>query len=165
MIVVNLTLDIITLLNLNVMSLIKFNKNRFPWVNDRVSNWLDTEDFFADDFFVRDRKLPAMNVKENKDDFEIELAVPGFSKKDIEITMEDEMLHICAKKRKEEVEEEEGYTRREFSYNEFDRKLQLPASVNQNEDVKATYKNGILTLNLIKREEAKEQPKKVIEID
>ncbi|PKV48276.1 HSP20 family protein [Aquimarina sp. MAR_2010_214] len=147
------------------MSLIKFNKNRFPWINDRVSTWLDTDDFFADDFFVRDKKLPAMNVKENKDDFEIELAVPGFSKKDIEVTMEDDVLHICAQKSKEEVEEDEGYTRREFSYNEFDRKLQLPTSVNQNEKVKATYKNGVLTLNLLKKEEAKEQPKKVIEID
>lgn len=147
------------------MSLIKFNNNRFPWINDRVSTWLDTDDFFADDFFVKDRKLPAMNVKENKDDFEIELAVPGFSKKDIEVTMEDDVLHICAQKSKEEVEEDKGYIRREFSYNEFDRKLQLPTSVNQNEKVKATYKNGMLTLNLMKREEAKEEPKKVIEID
>ncbi|WP_109097315.1 Hsp20/alpha crystallin family protein [Aquimarina sp. AU58] len=147
------------------MSLIKFNKNRFPWINDRVSTWLDTDDFFADDFFVKDRNLPAMNVKENKDNFEIELAVPGFSKKDIEVTMEDDVLHICAQKSKEEVEEDKGYTRREFSYNEFDRKLQLPTSVNQNEKVKAIYKNGVLTLSLLKKEEAKEQPKKVIEID
>jgi HSP20 family protein len=147
------------------MSLIKFNKNRFPWINDRVSTWLDTDDFFADDFFVKDKNLPAMNVKENKDNFEIELAVPGFSKKDIEVTMEDDVLHICAQKSKEEVEEDKGYTRREFSYNEFDRKLQLPTSVNQNEKVKAVYKNGVLTLNLLKKEETKEQPKKVIEID
>ncbi len=147
------------------MSLIKFNKSRFPWINDRVSTWLDTDDFFADDFFVKDRNLPAMNVKENKDNFEIELAVPGFSKKDIEVTMEDDVLHICAQKSKEEVEEDKGYTRREFSYNEFDRKLQLPTSVNQNEKIKAVYKNGVLTLNLLKKEEAKEQPKKVIEID
>ncbi|WP_074407103.1 MULTISPECIES: Hsp20/alpha crystallin family protein [Aquimarina] len=147
------------------MSLIKFNKNRFPWINDRVSTWLDTDDFFADDFFIKDKNLPAMNVKENKDNFEIELAVPGFSKKDIEVTMEDDVLHICAQKSKEEVEEDKGYTRREFSYNEFDRKLQLPTSVNQNEKVKAVYKNGVLTLNLLKKEETKEQPKKVIEID
>ncbi|WP_025664340.1 Hsp20/alpha crystallin family protein [Aquimarina megaterium] len=147
------------------MSLIKFNKNRFPWINDRVSTWLDTDDFFADDFFVKDRNLPAMNVKENKDNFEIELAVPGFSKKDIEVTMEDDVLHIWAQKSKEEIEEETEYTRREFSYNEFDRKLQLPTSVNQNEKVKAIYKNGVLTLNLLKKEEAKEQPKKIIEID
>lgn len=147
------------------MSLIKFNKSRFPWINDRVSTWLDTDDFFSDDFFVKDRKLPAMNIKENKDDFEIELAVPGFSKKEIEVTMEEDVLHICAQKSKEEVEENEEYTRREFSYNEFDRKLQLPSSVNQNEEVKASYKDGVLRLNLAKREEAKEQPKKVIEIE
>jgi len=147
------------------MSLIKFNKSRFPWFNDQVSNWLDTDNFFADDFFVRDKKLPAMNVKENKEDFEIELAVPGFSKKDIEVTMEDDVLHICAKKSKEDEVAEEGYTRREFSYNELDRKLQLPASVNQNEKVKATYNNGVLTLNLLKSKEAQEQTKKIIEIN
>lgn len=147
------------------MSLIKFNKSRFPWFNDQVSNWLDTDNFFADDFFVRDKKLPAMNVKENKEDFEIELAIPGFSKKDIEVTMEDDVLHICAKKSKEDEVAEEGYTRREFSYNELDRKLQLPASVNQNEKVKATYNNGVLTLNLLKSKEAQEQTKKIIEIN
>ncbi|OED42623.1 heat-shock protein [Flavobacteriaceae bacterium (ex Bugula neritina AB1)] len=147
------------------MSLIKFNRNRFPLFNDKVSSWLDTNDFFSDDFFIRDKDLPAMNVKENKDDFEIELAVPGFSKKDIEVTMEDDVLHICAKQSKEEVEEDENYTRREFSYSSFDRKLQLPGSINQNEKVKATYKNGLLSLSLAKKEEAKEPPKKVIEID
>ncbi len=146
------------------MSIIKFNKNRFPWINDRVSSWLDTDDFFADDFFVRDKNLPAMNVKENKNDFEIELAVPGFSKKDIEVTIEDDILHICAKSSKEEVEEDENYTRKEFNYSSFDRKLQLPSSVDQNEKVKAMYKDGILTLNLLKREEAKEPPKRVIDI-
>ncbi len=146
------------------MSLIKFNKNRFPWFNDRIATWLDTDDFFADDFFIRDKDLPAMNVKEHENDFEIELAVPGFSKKDIEVTMENEILHICAKSSKEEVEEEENYTRREFNYSSFDRKLQLPASVDQNEKVKAKYKDGILTLNLIKKEEAKEPPKRIIDI-
>ncbi len=147
------------------MSIIKFNKNRFPWFNDRTSNWMDTDNFFADDFFMKDRNLPAMNVKEHKTDFEIELAVPGFSKKDIEVTMEDDVLHICAEKSKEEVEEDKDYTRKEFNYSSFDRKLQLPTSVDQNEEVKAKYKNGVLTLNLLKREETKEQPKKVIEID
>ncbi len=147
------------------MSLTRFNRRRFPWLGDRISTWLDTDSFFSDDFFTRDSDLPAMNIKENKDNFEIELAVPGFSKEDIEISMENDLLHICAKSRKEEVEEDqEGYTRKEFSYNSFDRKLQLPGSVNQEEEVKATYKDGILRLNLVKREDAKEPPKKMIEI-
>ncbi|WP_025743237.1 Hsp20/alpha crystallin family protein [Aquimarina pacifica] len=146
------------------MSLIKFNKHRSPWFNDKVSSWLDTDDFFADDFFMRDSSLPAMNVKENKNDFEIELAVPGFSKKDIEVTIEDDVLHICANTSAEDVKEDDNYTRREFSYHSFDRKLQLPGSINQNEKVKATYNNGILSLNLLKKEDAQEPPKKVIEI-
>ncbi len=146
------------------MSLIKFNKNRFPWLHDKTPTWLDTDDFFADDFFIRERNLPAMNVKENKNDFEIELAVPGFSKKDIEVTIENDVLHICAKQEKEEVEENENYTRKEFSYNSFDRRLQLPNSVDQNEKIEAKYKDGVLTLNLSKKEEANEPPKKVIDI-
>ncbi|WP_109299395.1 Hsp20/alpha crystallin family protein [Aquimarina sp. AU474] len=147
------------------MSLIKFNRNRFPWFNDTIANYLDTDNFFVDDFFLKERGLPAMNVKEHKDDFEIELAVPGFSKEDIEVTIEEDVLHICAEKDTEESKEESGYTRKEFSYNSFDRKIQLPGSVDQNEEVKAAYKNGILTLNVLKKEEVKEQPKKVIEID
>ncbi|AXT58148.1 Hsp20/alpha crystallin family protein [Aquimarina sp. AD1] len=147
------------------MSIIKFNKNRFPWFNDKASNWMDTDNFFSDDFFIKDRNLPAMNVKERTDDFEIELAVPGFSKKDIEITLEDDVLHICAEKRNEEVEEDNDYARREFNYSSFDRRLQMPASIDQDEKIKATYNNGVLTLNLLKKEEAKELPKKVIAID
>ncbi len=148
------------------MSLVKFNnRRRFPWLGDRITNWLDTDDFFSDDFFVKDRNLPAMNVKENTDNFEIELAVPGFSKKEIEVSLENDILHVCAEKSKEEVEENEnGYTRKEFNYNSFDRKLKMPASVNQDKAIKATYINGLLTLKLEKSEAAIEAPKKVIEI-
>lgn len=147
------------------MTLVKFNKRRRPWLGEGITSWLDTDDLFSDDFLTNDIDLPAMNVKEKKDRFEIELAVPGFSKEDIEVTLENDLLHVSAKKRKEETEEDqEGYTRREFNYNEFDRKLKLPAAVNKNENVKAVYKNGILKLNLEKMEEAKEIPKKVIEV-
>ena len=57
------------------MSLIKFNRNRFPWFDEEVSNWMDTNRLFSDDFFIQNRNLPAMNVKENDDNFELELAV------------------------------------------------------------------------------------------
>lgn len=139
------------------MSLLKLSNNSFPWLN--------TGDFFTDDFFTKDRNLPAMNVKENTDNFEIELAVPGFSKKEIEVSLENDILHVCAEKSKEDVEENEnGYTRKEFSYNSFDRKLKLPTSIDQNKDVKATYKNGLLTLQLAKSNEAVEPLKKIVKI-
>jgi HSP20 family protein len=105
-----------------------------------------------------------MNVKETKDTFEIELAVPGFTKKEIEVTLEDDYLEICAEKSKEEIEEDEDYTRREFSFNHFNRRMLLPLTINREKEVLATYKNGILTLKLAKMEDVKELPKKVIEI-
>lgn len=146
------------------MSLIKFNKRKFPLSTYNMPNWFDMEDAFADDFFDNGKTFPAMNVKENKENFELELAVPGFSKKEIEISIEDDVLHICGEKTIEDVKEEENYARKEFSYNKFDRKLQLPTTINMTEKVNATFKDGILYLNLVKKEVSKIPPKKLIEI-
>ena len=149
------------------MSLIKFNnrKRLIPsWDNDSLKSFLSSNDFFNNDFFEEDSLMPAMNVKEHDDEFEIEFAAPGFSKKDFEVTINDNILNVCGEKKQELEEKEDDYTRKEFSYNSFKRSLTLPKSVNTQQDVKAIYKNGILKLNLHKKEDAKEQPKKVIEV-
>jgi len=149
------------------MSLIKFNnRNRlFPsWNNDSLKGFFGNDDFFSNDFFEEDSLMPAMNVKEHEKDFEIEFAAPGFSKKDFEVTINDNILNVCGEKKNENEEKQEDYTRKEFSYNSFKRSLQLPKTVQTEQDVKATYKNGILKLNLQKKEEAKAKPKKVIEV-
>ena len=149
------------------MSLIKFNnrKRLFPsWDNDSLKSFLSSNDFFNNDFFEEDSLMPAMNVKEHDDEFEIEFAAPGFSKKDFDVTINDNILNVCGEKKHEVEEKEDDYTRKEFSYNSFRRSLALPKSVNTEQDVKAIYKNGILKLNLHKKEDAKEQPKKVIEV-
>lgn len=148
------------------MTLIKFNnRNRlFPLSNLGLKSILRPDDFFDDDFFAEDSLMPAMNVKEQENDFEIEFAAPGFSKKDFEITIDNNVLHVSGEKKHEMEEKEEDYSRKEFSYSSFKRSLQLPESVNPKEEVKATYKNGILKLNLLKKEEAKQKPKKIIEI-
>ncbi len=147
------------------MSLIKFNNRRrlFPsWTNEGLKNFLSSDDFFNNDFFEEDSLMPAMNVKEHDDDFEIEFAAPGFNKKDFEVTIDDNILNVCGEKKHEAEEKEEDFTRKEFSYNSFKRSMTLPKSVNTDQEVKATYKNGILKLNLLKKEEAKaKQPKKV----
>lgn len=145
------------------MSLIKFN-NRFPWSNTALTNFLSADDFFNDDFLTKDSLMPAMNVKEHDDDFDIELAAPGFSKEDFEVTLDNDGLHICAEKKFEEEEKEEDYLRKEFSYNSFKRTMRLPDSIDLNKDVKANYKKGILKLHLMKKEEVKVAPKKVIEV-
>lgn len=145
------------------MSLINFN-NQFPWNKSIFSNFLNADDFLNDDFFSKDSLMPAMNVAEHENDFEIELAVPGFSKKDFNVIIDDNGLHISAEKEKKVEENEVGYLRKEFSYNSFKRSMKLPENINLDKKVKANYKDGILKFNLLKKEEAKTLPKKVIEV-
>ncbi|WP_428741013.1 Hsp20/alpha crystallin family protein [Tenacibaculum sp.] len=143
------------------MSLIKFNDKRglFPlWTNEGLRN------FFNTDFFEENSLMPAMNVKEQDDNFEIEFAAPGFSKKDFEITIDNNVLNVSGEKKHEAEEKEENYTRKEFSYNSFKRSLSLPESINTDQDVKAIYENGILKLNLQKKKGPDEKPKKIIEV-
>ena len=65
------------------MSLVKFNSNRWPW-NYGLTDFIERNSAFNDNFFNLEKSLPAMNVKEHDNDFEIELASPGFDKKDFE---------------------------------------------------------------------------------
>jgi HSP20 family protein len=154
------------------MSLVKF-KSR-PWGKLITSDFFDYDDFFGNrlasknllpgNFWTGILEEPALNIKETDKDFEIELAAPGFSKKDFEVTIDDGCLNISAEKSVKKEEKEENYTRKEFSYNSFEKKLQLPDSV-KDENVKAKYKDGILSFNLVKKEEAKKAHKpKVIEV-
>ena len=148
------------------MSLTKFNKrNRlFPWNNENLRSFFTSDNFFENDFFNDYDLMPAMNVKEHENEFEIEFAIPGFDKKDFEITIDGDVLMVSGEKKTEAEEEEDNYTRKEFSYNTFKRSLQLPSSVNTDEKVNATYNDGILKLNLLKTEASKSTPKKKIDI-
>ncbi len=112
------------------MSLIKFNRPRFPW-NESLQDFFNQDTFINDDFFNLEKTMPSMNIKEHDDDFEIELAAPGFEKKDFKITMKDDVLEVSAERKEEESEKKEEYTRREFSYNSFKRTMQLQNSVDQ----------------------------------
>ncbi|OYX23617.1 Hsp20/alpha crystallin family protein [Confluentibacter lentus] len=148
------------------MTLVKFNnRNRlFPWNNGGLRSLLDYDPFINDDLLDEDSFMPAMNVKEHDKDFEIEFAAPGFSKKDFDISIDGDILHVCGEKSMEKEEKDDDYTRKEFSYNSFKRSLKLPENVNADKKVKASYNDGILKLNLLKKEESKTTPKKKIEI-
>lgn len=148
------------------MALIKFNNRSFPWFNNELSSWIDS-DLFDEDLFSNGngKRIPAMNIKENKNDFEVELSVPGFQKKEIEVALENDQLIVSAEKSAKDIQENEnGYTRKEFSYNAFERRMKLPENVDAKKDVKANYDNGILKLKLHKKEAAKVPPKKMIQI-
>ncbi len=153
------------------MSLVKFRRR--PFGNLITQDFFDMDDFFdnrrwvrnmlPDTFWNGNTSQPALNIKETDDDFEIELSAPGFGKKDFNVTIEDGCLNITAEKEHSEEEKDDNYTRREFSYNSFERSLQLPESVKE-EAIKAKYQDGILSFKLVKKEEAKKRPPKVIEI-
>lgn len=97
---------------------------------------------------------PAANIIENEKDFVIELAVPGMSKEDFNIKLEDDILSISVEHKEAEENEEKNYSRREFRYDGFTRSFSLSENINQ-EKIKADYKNGVLSITLPKSEETK----------
>lgn len=107
--------------------------------------------------------VPAVNVAESTEGFKIEVAAPGLQKGDFKLNLEKNQLTISAQKEQKEEEGDTKYTRREFKYASFQRTFTLPNSVD-GEKIGAVYADGILTVTLPKREEAKEKPAREIEI-
>ena len=142
-------------------SLANSNSNQnFP----TLSNWLD--DIFNRDLpsvftsnFNTGITLPKVNIKETVDDFTVEMAVPGLKKSDFQIDIDNQILSISTETKEENEHKEENYTRREFGYSSFKRTFTLPESVN-NEKINARYNEGILSILLPKKEEAKQKPSK-----
>ncbi|MFM9987152.1 Hsp20/alpha crystallin family protein [Flavobacterium sp.] len=144
------------------MTLIKTNGNLIPFGMD---NFFANDDFFDNKWLEKKLKhtLPAVNIKENKNEFNIEFASPGFAKKDFKIDLDENVLTISAEKEKEKNEENDNFTRKEFSYNSFSRSFTLPQSVNTDK-IDAKYNDGILKLSIPKMEETKLLPKKEIKV-
>ena len=147
------------------MSLVNTNKangNMFP---TRVSDFFNTDNFFSNNWFEQEfaNTLPAVNIKESNKQFTIEFAAPGFKKDDFKIQVEANTLNISAEKKEEKNEETEKFTRKEFSYNSFSRSFTLPQTVDANK-IDAKYNDGILCLNISKKEEVKTLPKKEIKV-
>ena len=131
-----------------------------------------------DDFFSRDlwnwglannsttnTTIPAVNIKESPENFEVEMAAPGMRKEDFKVELDGNTLTISSEI-KNETEENEGerYTRREFSYQSFQRTFTLPKNVVDVDQIHAKYENGVLHLLIPKREEARQKPPRMIEI-
>ncbi len=107
--------------------------------------------------------LPAVNIKESKEDYQVEVAAPGMNKDDFKIELENNFLVISSEKEDKKEEEGKEFTRREFSYQSFKRSFSLPKTI-EDSKIKANYKDGVLKITLPKKEEAKEKPKKLITI-
>ncbi len=142
------------------MTLVRVNPNRRYRRNPSFFTNFVSEDFFKPE--INTRKQPAVNVLETADGFQVEIATPGLSKKDIGIKVEKEVLSIFANVETASKAEEKVLSRG-FSYSNFKRSFQLPDTVNS-AGITANYKNGILSVSIPKKEEAKELPPRTIEI-
>lgn len=147
------------------MSLVKSNKKEelFPSL---LSDFFDNDKFFSNRWFGKEfnQSLPAVNIKEDGKQFDIEFAVPGFSKGDFKIDVEQNVLTVSAEKKEENTEENKRFTRKEFSYSSFSRSFTLPQSVNA-ERIDAKYADGLLQLHIPKKEEVKTLPKKQVKVN
>lgn len=118
-------------------------KSRFPYLTD----------FFGDDWMQTNWKnsdwSPAVNVVDNKDSFEIEVAAPGLKKDDFKVSVENSVLTIKGETSKEEEEKTKNYTRKEFSSRSFTKSFTLPENI-EGDNVKAKYDEGVLRLRLNK---------------
>ncbi|MBN9385590.1 MAG: Hsp20/alpha crystallin family protein [Chitinophagaceae bacterium] len=112
---------------------------------------------------LRTFNVPAANITENKDNFEVSLAAPGMKKDDFNIDVEGNVMTISAEKEEKKEEKDERYSRREFNYTSFSRSFTLPEGVNK-EKIDASYDNGLLKLILPKTEEAKKLSAKHITV-
>ena len=109
--------------------------------------------------------LPAVNIRESAENFEVEMAAPGMKKEDFKIELEGNELRIGSERRSDnEMKDGERYTRREFSYQSFQRSFTLPKDVVDVDQINARYENGVLRLLIPKKEEAKQKPPRMIEI-
>ncbi len=144
------------------MTLARFS-NQLPSLFDR---FFENElfDWSNRNFSDTNTTLPSVNIKENQEGFEVEMAAPGFSKTDFKIELNHDVLTISSEKKVEnELKKDEHCTRREFSYQSFSRSFTLPNSADSDK-IKANYENGILRINIPKKEEAKPKPPKQISV-
>lgn len=149
------------------MSIVKSN-------NGRISNY--TIPSVWDEFLNRDvfnwgsnyantgTSMPAVNIRETAESFHVEMAAPGMEKKDFKIELDGQTLTISSEKQDQQEKEGELYNRKEFSYRSFYRTFHLPKDVVDADKIQAKYENGLLQLEIPKKEEAKQKPARLIDI-
>jgi HSP20 family protein len=151
---------------IKTMTAIQKNSGYAPLIRNFFDDFL-TRDLFDTDWLSNSETgttIPKVNIHESERDFTVEVAAPGMNKDDFEVTIDNNLLTITSELRKEEKNiTETKYTRKEFSYQSFQRTFTLPDTVDANK-IAAKYNNGILELLLPKREEAMKKPVKTIKI-
>jgi len=128
-----------------------------PWMNN-VFETLFNEPFLETRLTS---KVPAVNISETKTGYQIELAVPGFKKEDFKINLEKDILTVSAEHKEDKSEnsdDKKHFSKREFNFQSFTRSFNIPESINT-AGIQANYENGILSIDLTKKEEEIVKPR------
>lgn len=107
---------------------------------------------------------PSVNIKEDENGFSINMLIPGFKKEDVQINIENNVLSISAEVKEENTQENEKFSRKEFSFKSFKRSFSLPENIDI-ENIKANIENGVLGLHLPKVVKEESNKVKTIAID
>ena len=149
------------------MTILKKSDSYYPSFPSLIDSLFsrDLMDWSNTNFSSTNTTLPAVNVKENDEEYEIEVAAPGMKKNDFKINLDNNQLTISSEIKKEDSTKEiDQYTRREFSYQSFQRSFTIPDNVVDGDKIAAKYNDGILIIKLPKREEVKPKPAREIKI-
>ena len=141
------------------MNLVRFNNPRYATnkvlVDELFNNFFRND--YHEDYVKNDGKTPATNVFETDKEFKLEVLLPGFTKEDLQLNVHNSVLTIkVEKEKKEENAEAYKYAHREFDAYNFEKQYKLPKTVD-NEKIEAKFENGILNVQLPKKEEAVEK--------
>lgn len=148
------------------MTLMKRTQSDYPSLTNFFDNFFGNSlmDWSNMNFSDTNTTLPAVNVRETDDAYEIDVAAPGMDKKDFNIHIDNDVLTISSEKNEAKNEKYGRYSRREFSYQSFQRSFNVPSHIVDGNEIKAQYHDGILSISLPKKEEAKPRPPKEIKI-
>jgi HSP20 family protein len=136
------------------MTLVKFNDKRDNALLPGFSDVFDS--IFNDSFFI-DRmvtRVPAVNISESENNYHVELAAPGLKKEDFKLNLERNVLTISVEQSSDQQRTDRNYSKREYSYSSFVRSFTLPDSADHS-GIDASYTDGVLKIDIAKREEAK----------
>lgn len=144
----------------------KRNGNRFPVFSPMFDDFFGRELFNwgNSNYSSTSTTMPSVNIRETVDNYDVEVAAPGMDKKDFKITLEGNLLTISSSRQQSSEETNDRYTRREFSYQSFQRSFELPRDVVDQDKINARYENGLLHLSIPKKEESKRKEPRMIEI-
>ena len=146
------------------MTNVKFNRKPFEGTFNTFVDDLFTElpELFKTEFNNSDRKgFVPVNVKETEKTYQLDVVAPGFEKTDFIINLDQNLLTISAEKKNEVNQETDKQIRREYSFRSFKRSFTLDEKIDAT-NIDASYINGVLTLNLPKKETVKASATKIV---